>query len=186
MNTNTKLQVIDKLQQITNQIESYFVDGHVSGGDALLLYGGVKALANKMDELSKKDSIKDIIIKEFDDYGEKVLRLNGLKFSKRVSARYNYDNVNHPLLVFESFIIDVLKKYVEPIKDKAKLLSNTTSITPDKTEVLTKKRVLEIQTLINDTFEDLLNEFANEEVLVFELTPAEASKSESIIVQKDK
>lgn len=186
MEKNTKLQVVDKLQQITNQIESYFTDGHVSGKDALLLYGGVKALANKMDDLSKKDNIKEIIIKEFDSYGEKTVIVEGLKFSKRNFTRYDYSDVNHPLLIFENFITSILKKYIEPIKDKAKNISKSQSVSPDKTEVLTKKRVLEIKDLINDTFDDILSEFGDNELIVFDLNPAKSSSSESIIVQKVK
>ncbi len=186
MEQNNKLQIVNKLQQITNQIESYFTDGHVSGGDALLLYGGVKALANKMEGLSKKDTVKEIIIKEFDGYGEKTVIIEGLKFSKRNFVKYNYDNVYHPLLIFENFITKILKQYVEPIKEKVKTLSKSQSISPDKTEVLTKKRVLEIKTLINDTLDDMLSEFGDDEVLIFDLNPAEYSSSESIIVQKVK
>lgn len=184
---NNKLAVIDSLQRITNQIESYFTDGHTSGADTLLLYGGVKALAKKMDELAKKDTIKDVLFTEFDKFGEKTVKTGGYKFTKRPFVRYTYDQVGHPFIDMQKFVNDQFEELVKEPKTKAAELAKSNALIKDDIVAININVILQLQKTINEMFVAIYDNFEEgSDILNIQINPAKMSSSESIVVTQDK
>ncbi len=182
MNKKDKsLMVVDKLQKLAIEVKEQFTEGLVSGKDALLLYGGIKALSKLMDEVSKNSEVKETIISEFDKYGEKSLTLDNLNFSKRRYTTYSYEEVDHPMIDMEMYINQLLADYVKEAKDKAKSLTNSTSVSTNTKVVIDKSDIERLKESIDTMFDTFLDSFESDS-LVISINPAKVkSSSESLI-----
>lgn len=70
-----------------SKVKEGLLEGYVTGLDAAQL---LKSMEEIVKRLKSDNDIRDMILEDADKYTEKTIELNGCKFTKRTSSKYDY------------------------------------------------------------------------------------------------
>ncbi len=179
----------ESIIQLADRIDNMFKEGLVSGKDTLKLFAGVKFLKDKMEAITKDDKIKGIVLEEFDKFGEKKVEFDTFSISKRAYGKYDYSEINHPIIDVQNYINNVLETSVTDAKNVAKLLlqNMNRSVVLNDVIALKKETVITLQEQIDVAFSTLLDLFEDgQEVINLTIKPAKLIGGDSIVVTQKK
>jgi len=176
----TKKNLIPTIQDLTDKLNELYTNGELSGKDLLRLHVGVKVLDKQLQSIVKDENNRNIIVEEFDKYGEKTIEVDGYNISKNVYKKYDYSKCNHPIIDLKIALDNIFKEPVKVAENQIKAISKATNL-GNSSIIIERQSIEDLKEMFTNAFDFILDELGDKDEMIWSVNPFEIKTQTELI-----